>query len=132
MAQGTTADEFLQSGGKNRAGQGIVEGFFTRLPPTVLNGLTPDQKRAIGATLVAGGAHRPPVSIRFSLPLLFRRIFFTVVAGSEKRSTRRLADDRRHNPLWTLGNSIFMVSTGAMFFLALLLVILFSSSILEY
>ncbi len=132
MAQGTTADEFLQSGDKSQAGQGIVEGFFTRLPPAVLYGLTEDQKRAIATTLTAEGARKPPVSIRFSLPFVFQRIFFSVVAGPEKRSGARLALDRQHNPLWTMGNSIFMFTSGAMFLLSLFLVILFSSSVIEY
>lgn len=132
MAQGTAADEFLQTAGESQAGLGTDEWFFARLPAAVRDALTPDQKRAIGATLAAQGTRKQPVSIGFSLPFLFRRMFFTIVAGPEKRSTARLALDRQHNPLWTQGNTIFMFGGGAMFFLALFVVILFSSAIIEY
>ena len=132
MAQGTAADEFLQTAGKSPAGQGIVKGFFARLPATVLYGLTADQKRAIVATLMAPGTRKQPVSIRFSLPFLFKRIFFAVTAGTEKRSSARLALDRQRNPLWTLGNTVFVFGSGAMVFLALFVVFLLSSSIIEY
>ncbi len=129
MAQGTTADEFIQAADESPAGQGIVEGFFARVPASVRDGLTAEQKRAIGATLAAQGTRKQPVSSRFSL---LRRIFFAFVAGTEQRSHDRLAQDRHHHPLLTLGNSIFMFGCGAMFFLALFIVILFFSSIIEY
>ncbi len=132
MAQGTTADRLLQTAGESPAGQSVAEGFFARLPASVRHGLTEDQFRAITDTLEKRGPNKLPVSIRFSLPFLFQRIFFAVAAGTEKRSTARLAEDRQRNPLWTLGNSIFMFGSGVMFFLALLVVILFSSSVIEY
>ncbi len=102
------------------------------MPAAVRDQLSEDQKRAIVATLAAQDTRKQPVSIRFSLPFLFQRIFFAVVAGAEKRSSTRLALDRQRNPLWTLGNSLFMFSNGATFLLALFIVILFSSSIIEY
>ena len=102
------------------------------MPATVRDGLTADQIRAIADTLEKRGPNKPPVSIRFSLPFLFRRVFFAVIAGTEKRSHERLAQDRQRNPLLTLGNSIFLFGCGVMFFLALFIVILFSSSIIEY
>lgn len=132
MAAGTTADIFPQTTGVNPDGEGIVERFFARLPAPVRDELTEGQIRAIGETLAAQSTRSQPVSLRFSLPFLFRRIFFAAVAGTEKRSNARLVAERRRHPLWTLGNSIFIFGCGTMFFLILFVLILVSSAILEY
>ena len=47
-----------------------------------------------------------------SIPLLFTRYYLTVVAGGEKRSATRLAQERRKHPLLTGGNVMFMFVIG--------------------
>ncbi|TAN46878.1 MAG: hypothetical protein EPN26_14605 [Rhodospirillales bacterium] len=59
-----------------------------------------------------------PVNIRFSLPLLHRRIYFTVVSGSEKRAPDRRQVDRDEHPLFTFGNFLFVLGIGAAVYMA--------------
>ncbi len=57
-----------------------------------------------------GDAH--PVNIRLSIPLLFGRYYVTVVAGKERRSGERLANERKKHPLMKLGNLVVMAACG--------------------
>jgi hypothetical protein len=91
-----------------------------------------DAARALGAGrgLAAGDrvwmAH--PVDIRLSLPLPFGRYYLTLVAGPERRSPRRLAEDRRRRPLATVGNLLFFfVSALGINALAVLGLLVYSS-----
>jgi hypothetical protein len=54
-----------------------------------------------------------PVNIRFSLPLPHRRIYITVVSGTEKRAPDRRQVDRDEHPLLTFGNFLFILGVGA-------------------
>ncbi len=54
-----------------------------------------------------------PVNIRFSLPLPHRRIYITVVCGSEKRAPDRRQIDRDEHPILTFGNFLFVLGVGA-------------------
>lgn len=53
-----------------------------------------------------------PVDIRLSLPLPFGRYYLTLVAGPERRSSDRLANDRRERPLMTFGNFLFLFASA--------------------
>ncbi len=49
-----------------------------------------------------------PVNIRLSIPFFTRRYYLTVIAGTEQRSTERLANEREKHPLTTTANMIFL------------------------
>lgn len=83
--------------------------FFDRLPAPVSNQLSTDQKKAIAAALPGYGSTKPPVNIRLSVPMLRWRFYFAINSGKERRSKPRLAADRRHNPLATRGNTLFVL-----------------------
>jgi hypothetical protein len=57
------------------------------------------------------GSH--PVNIRFTIPLLFRSYYVTVLIGPERRSKERRVIERRNHPLFTLGNGIVYLVAGA-------------------
>lgn len=84
--------------------------------------------------LVAGDrvwvAH--PVDIRLSLPLPFGRYYLTLVAGPERRSATRLADDRRTRPLATAGNLLFFFVSALGINAAAILGVLLYSSVLRF
>ncbi len=65
-----------------------------------------------GASQPRWGSH--PVNIRFTIPLLFRSYYITIVVGPERRSEDRRASERQKHPLFTLGNVIvyFLAGTG--------------------
>ena len=53
-----------------------------------------------------------PVNIRFTIPLLFRSYYITVLIGPERRSKERRAIERQKHPLFTLGNVIVYLLSG--------------------
>lgn len=85
------------------------EWLFTRLPEWVVDSLTSRQKVAIDSAVGTRAWSRPPVNIRFNLPFLKRRYYVTVVSGEEKRTPKRLAEERAEYPLRTLTNAFFFV-----------------------
>ncbi|NKB20065.1 MAG: hypothetical protein GKS01_05905 [Alphaproteobacteria bacterium] len=44
-----------------------------------------------------------------SVPMLRWRFYFAINGGKERRSKPRLTSDRRHNPLATKGNTVFVL-----------------------
>ena len=58
------------------------------------------------------------INIRISIPLIFMRVYVTLVAGKERRSTARRRAEREKHPLGTLSNAFvftpmrFPVSTS--------------------
>jgi hypothetical protein len=73
-----------------------------------------------------------PVDIRLSLPLPFGRYYLTLVAGPERRSRRRLADDRQRRPLATLGNLVFFFFSALGINALAMLGLLIYSSVLRF
>ena len=56
---------------------------------------------------------RPPLNIRFTLPLFGKRFYFAMVGGKERRGSERIALERRRNPIGTKTNLAF-IFIGAM------------------
>ena len=54
-----------------------------------------------------------PVDIRLSLPLLFKRFYFVVLGGPERRSAERRKTERARRPLLKLANLFFLVGSAA-------------------
>lgn len=55
---------------------------------------------------------RHPLNLRVSLPTPFGRWYVTLIAGRERRRKERLIEDREKNPLTTMPNLMFLMSTG--------------------
>ena len=83
--------------------------FFDRLPSPVSNQLSEEQRRAIAAALPGYGMAKPPVNTRLSIPMLQWRFYLSINSGKERRRKPRIAADRRHNPLATKGNVLFVL-----------------------
>jgi hypothetical protein len=64
------------------------------------------------------------INVRLSIPLLFMRVYVTLVAGKERRDKTRRRAERKKHPLGTLGNSFFFSTTSALISLSLLAVII--------
>ena len=65
-----------------------------------------------------GNGH--PVNIRLSIPFFFARCYVTIVAGKERRSPERRADERQNHPVVKRGNLVFAVGCGLVCGLAML------------
>jgi hypothetical protein len=64
-----------------------------------------------GVSQLRWGSH--PANIRFTIPLLFRSYYITVLIGPERRSKERRAIERQKHPLFTPGNVIVYLLSGA-------------------
>ncbi len=60
-----------------------------------------------------------PINLRLSVPLPFFRFYVTIVAGKERRSAARRAEERRRHPILTAGNLFLMTYGGAILAIAL-------------
>lgn len=72
-----------------------------------------------------------PVDIRLSLPLPFGRYYVTLVAGPERRSATRRAEDRQHRRLASFGNVLFVLASVGLFYAALMAAALVLTLVLE-
>ena len=61
-----------------------------------------------------------------------RPVFFSLIAGRERRSPRRLAVEQHQHPLRTFGNIVFMLSSLTGFYALALFGVLLIGSILEF
>ena len=61
-----------------------------------------------------------PINLRFTLPFFNRRCYVTLIAGTERRSSERLAEDRRKHPITTTGNILVLAAFGLITGLAFL------------
>ena len=59
------------------------------------------------------------INIRLSIPLVFTRVYVTLVAGKERRNDARRRAERQKHPLRTWGNMFLFGYSGALFGLAL-------------
>lgn len=85
------------------------DGVAARIPAEVSAALNESQLAALQEAL---GEPRPwrkqPVDIRLTFPFFARRVFITLVAGSDKRNPTRRQEDRKRHPLRTASNMLFL------------------------
>ena len=106
--------------------------FFDRLPKHIHAGFTAEQRAAIAVALRQRQATPPPINIRFSLPVPPGRIYLAIMAGRDRRGRGRRKDDRRVNPLRTMGNFIFVIAAAVVFYAVAAGILLTSSSITPF
>lgn len=106
--------------------------LFERLPAWVVDTLTAEQKEAIHRVIEDPSWKRPPVNIRFTVPIIHKQFYVTVVSGEEKRSTERRRRDRHSYPLRTAANVFFFVGIATVFYMAAVMVLAVQSAIIEF
>lgn len=106
--------------------------LFERLPAWVVDTLTAEQKEAIHRVIEDPSWKRPPVNIRFTVPIIHKQFYVTVVSGEEKRSTERRHRDRHSYPLRTAANVFFFVGIATVFYMAAVVVLAVQSAIIEF
>ena len=79
-----------------------------------------DERRRAKAKAAQDWSNDHPINFRVSTPLPFGRYYIAVIAGRERRSATRLAQERRKHPLLTGGNVMFMFVIGTVCGLAAL------------
>ncbi len=72
-----------------------------------------------------------PIDIRLSVPLPFGRYYITLVAGPERRSAARRAEERQHRRLASIGNVLFVLASVGLFYAVLMTAALVLTLVLE-
>jgi len=80
------------------------ERFLKSLPPDVVASFNSNQLKAMSSAL-RQDARRHPVDLRVSVPVFWKRFYFVLLIGPERRTAERLKADRQRHPVWTLGNA---------------------------
>ena len=106
--------------------------LFERLPAWVVDTLTAEQKEAIHKVIEDPSWKRPPVNIRFTVPIIHKQFYVTVVSGEEKRRTESRRRDRHSYPLRTAANVFFFVGIATVFYMAAVVVLAVQSAIIEF
>lgn len=104
--------------------------LLDRLPDSVRASLTSEQVAALAGYASPAGTH--PVDVRVTIPLPGRPVFFSLLAGPERRSRQRRSIERQRHPLRTIGNVIFLGSSLVGFYVLGLIAFLAAGSILQF
>ena len=67
------------------------------------------------------------INVRLSIPLIFSRIYITLVVGKERRSKTRRRAERAKHPLATLGNVFFFSTTSALISISCFAALIFAT-----
>ena len=67
------------------------------------------------------------INIRLSIPLVFMRVYVTLVAGKERRDDARRRAEREKHPLRTWGNMFLFGYSGALFGLAFFAIVIIAT-----
>jgi hypothetical protein len=102
-----------------------------RLPPQILQGLTPEQ---IAAIRQAGGPAKPrrhPIDARFGLRLpLLGRTYVVILVGKDLRSPARAEADRRFRAVDRLSHIVLLLLGASALLLAALIGVLIQNAII--
>lgn len=86
-----------------------ANGISARIPPEVTAALNDSQLAALKAAIDEPRPWRKqPVDIRLTFPFFARRVFITLIAGTDKRNPVRRKQDRQQHPLRTASNILFL------------------------
>lgn len=97
------------------ADHAAAEGL-ARLPAEFIDSLSHEQRIMLGNAMPGRAWGQHPVDLRFTVPLLGRGFFVTLVAGMEKRGQRRRRTDRTRYPLHRAGNLLFLLAVAALLY----------------
>ncbi len=90
--------------------------FLESMPEEVASSFTELQLEMIEHALEGGKWRAHPVDVRLSIPVLWRRFYFVLLAGPERRSVERRKYERARRPVRVIADMILL----ALFFVLLL------------
>ncbi len=97
------------------------------MPEEIANSFTELQLETIEHALEGGKWRHHPVDIRLSIPVLWRRFYFVLLAGPERRSAERRKFERARRPVRVVADIILL----AFFFVLLVPAVLGSIQIIS-
>ena len=105
---------------------------FDRLPPHIHAGLTAEQRTAIAGAIGQRQGEPPTINLRLSFPVPPGRVYLAIMAGRDRRGRGRRKEDRRQNPLRTMGNTMFVIAASVVLYALAAGILLASPSLLPY
>jgi len=100
------------------------------ISPDVRESFSEEQNEALRDAFKPATWRRQGVDIRLSIPLFPSRYFVTIVAGRDRRHSRRRKAERIFHPLSSIGNTIFMGAITTLICAVLLVAFMVYSAIL--
>lgn len=97
----------------------FLERFFARIPQDVAASFDDDQLLAIKKAFAESSSRTHSLDIRLSVPLLFKRFYFVVIAGPERRTKARRVRQQPGNKSIGVTNVVFSLSVLAVTLLGL-------------
>ena len=94
---------------------------LSRLPDTIIQTLSREQKEAV-ATALDASLSGYPVDIRLTVPFFGGSYFVTTISSKERRSDKRRAKEREARPLVTFGNLLFSIIFAFIIFVGVLVI----------
>ena len=91
---------------------GLAQRLLDGMPAEVRASLTDHQRDALVASANKCGWTRHPADLRLSIPFFSKRFYMVLLAGEERRSTERLAIERKRYPIANIANFTFMIVLG--------------------
>ncbi len=88
----------------------FVAAFFSRIPAETARTFTDAQLDAVKMAFGARSWGSHAVDIRWSIPLISRRLYILFLAGQERRPLARLALERALRPFWTFANAVVITA----------------------
>ena len=113
MAVGAMPRDSLATADGRIEGSRFLETLWNRIPEEGRESFTEAQCALLAEAARQCRFDTHPVDIRLSLPLLFKRFYFVVLGGPERRSAERRNAERTRRPLLKLANLFFLVGAAA-------------------
>ena len=108
-----------------------AKAFLARLPEDLAKDLSEEHKIAL-CEAAEQAWRKHPVDMRLNVPFMGKRYYLTMVGGKDNRCPTRHAQDKGHYPLRTVGNILFFLGIGSVFYLAAFFIMAMQSSIIEF
>jgi hypothetical protein len=86
----------------------FLANFLLRIPQEVADSFTDTQLAAVKQIFDRRGDGSHKIDVRISVPLLFRRHYFVIFSGIEKRSRARRRSEARLHPIFRAANRVFL------------------------
>lgn len=98
----------------------FLERFFARVPKDIAASFNDDQLLAIKQAFAESASRSHALDLRLSLPFLFSRFYFVVIAGPERRSKANRVRRLPRRRITRFANTAFTVAVLVLTLLALI------------
>jgi len=110
----------------------LRDDLLSVLPDGIRESLTESQCEAMAKTLGQRAWSRHPINVRLSMPLFGNRYYLAIVGGQERRSPKRIADERNRHPISAASHVFFGMGLITLCGFAALVAMVLQSALTEF